>query len=218
MEGVQGWIATIATVVQTVVVVFGIGFAIVQLRQVRSARNLDTIQTVFEGFATTQAYKERWSILTAGTVRVDETDEEHFLLCMRTSDYFQRVGFLASHGFVDVAYVLRMYSGTILSLWQCLRPFVEYMRTTKGLSNYSYEFERLAKLAEAYRRTTFRGETIAFAASGTPASSAPAPTDAAPTDVAATDVAATDVAATDVAATDVAADDAAGPSASPAAS
>lgn len=155
-------VASIATIFESVVVATGIAFAVVQLRELRRARNLETIKLVFEGFHDRGAYAERDAILERGPVVPEEASSEERLLYMWTADYFQRLGFLSDQGFVSRDYINRMYSGTIISIWDCLEPFVGYMRGQAGLSNYSCDFQSLVESAREYRSRAYPGEALRF--------------------------------------------------------
>jgi hypothetical protein len=155
--------AQVASLVQATVVIIGVGFAMTQIRLIQRARHLETIKMVFEGFHDREGYVERQRILAAGRVDVDSLTPEAFLTCMRTADYFQRIGFLTNHGFISRKYVIGMYSGTTISCWRCLQPFVRHMRKEVGLSNYSADFETLVGEAIRFRERKFPNENLRFA-------------------------------------------------------
>jgi hypothetical protein len=157
-------LSDIGALVQSAVVVLGVVFAVFQLRQIEKARHLETIKMVFEGFDDRAAYADRQRILDVGQVHVPSMTHEDFLTFMRTADYFQRMAFLSKRGFLSRRYILEMYSGTVVSMWQCLGPFALHMRSERGLSNYSCDFEELATAAIEYRSRRFPEEVLRFAA------------------------------------------------------
>src|SRR5712692_7589286 len=118
-------LAELAVILQALILAVGIIFAVVPWLQAQKARHLATIEIVFEGFHNAEAYRERQAILARGPVAVKDISQDEQFKLMGTSDYFQRIGFLVNHRFISGRYVLQMYSGTIVSIWECVRPFVE---------------------------------------------------------------------------------------------
>ncbi|TMR04730.1 hypothetical protein ETD83_08060 [Actinomadura soli] len=161
-------LAEAATIIQAVTVILGILFAIMQLRQVSLARNLETMKSLFDGFAELSSYAERKAILDTGPVEPQTASEQDLLLYARHADFFHSLGFHSRNKFVSRRYLLELYSGGIISMWQCLEPFVQYMRDEKGVSNYSHDFEALAAAAQAYRAKNFPSESLRWAAGSEP--------------------------------------------------
>ena len=157
-------LADAATIIQAVIIVLGILFAVVQLRQVSMARNLETMKILFDGFDELSSYAQRKAILDTGPVDLATASEQDLLLYAQQADLFHSLGFYSRNRFVSRRYLLELYSGGIISMWQCLEPFVQYMRTEKGVSNYSHDFETLAAAARVYRAKKFPSENLSWAA------------------------------------------------------
>ncbi|MFD0689160.1 DUF4760 domain-containing protein [Actinomadura fibrosa] len=157
-------LADAAAIIQAIAVILGILFAVVQLRQVSMARNLETMNTLFDGFDELSTYAERKAILDTGPVDPATASERDLLLYARHADFFHSLGFYSRNKFVSRRYLLELYSGGIISMWQCLEPFVQYMRDEKGVSNYSHDFEDLATAARAFRAKRFPSENLSWAA------------------------------------------------------
>lgn len=140
-------IGAAATVVQTLVVVLGIRFAVASLRQNETSRNLEAIKALLDGMSAPEGYAERYAILDRGTVRPEELSREDYLLYLRTCDQFQRVCFLARQEFMSGDYLVRMFSATLVSLWGCVEEFARDVRTRRGLSNFAEDFGWFANRA-----------------------------------------------------------------------
>lgn len=153
-------------VVVNLALLVGLPAALWQLVELTRTRNLQGILDTFSDFHERDAYRDRDAILARGPVEPEELDQSDYELYMRTADFFQRLGFLSRRGFISKKYVLDMYSGTVLAMWSCLCPFVQYMRTQQGLTNYSTDFEELAESAVSHRKRRYSAERIRFAEAG----------------------------------------------------
>lgn len=167
-------ITVVATVVQTIVVVLGVRFAIISLRQGEASRNLEVIKGLIEGLSSPEGYAERYAILDRGKVDPASLSREDHLMYLRVCDQFQRISFLAGQDFMSGGYLIRMFSATLVSIWECVEDFVSYMRIQKGLSNFAVDFELFAGEAANYRREHFPGEVLRLALSPAPRQRSPA--------------------------------------------
>ena len=167
-------IGIVATVVQTVVVLLGVRFAITSLRQNEASRNLEAIKALIDGLSSPEGYVERYAILDRGNVNPAELSREDQLLYMRVCDQFQRISFLARQEFMSGDYLIRMFSATLVSLWGCVEEFVTHVRTQKGLSNFAVDFEWFASESASYRRQHFPGEVLRLAIGPAPSQQSPA--------------------------------------------
>lgn len=156
-------IGAVATIIQTVVVILGVRFAVTSLRQSEASRNLDVIKSLIEGLSSPQGYAERYAILDRGKVAPGELSREDYLLYLRTCDQFQRIGFLARQEFMSGDYLIRMFSATLVSLWTCMEDFVRFVRNEKGLSTFAVDFEWFAAESASYRHQRFPGEVLRLA-------------------------------------------------------
>lgn len=150
-------ISAAAAVVQTVVVVLGVRYAVTSLRQNEQARNLEIIKTMLDAMSSPAGYVERYAILERGTVHPEGLTREDYLLYLRTCEQFQRICSLARH---EPLTVVRMFSATLVSIWGCVELFVLDVRARRGLTNFAEDFEWFAERAGAYRRQRFPGEML----------------------------------------------------------
>jgi hypothetical protein len=167
-------ISVVATVVQTIVVLLGVRFAIASLRQNEASRNLEVIKALIDGLSSPDGYAERYAILDRGKVNPAGLSREDHLLYLRVCDQFQRISFLARQEFMSGDYLIRMFSATMVSIWGCVEEFVGYMRTEKGLSNFAVDFEWFAGESALYRRQHFPGEVLRLAIGPVPGQRSPA--------------------------------------------
>jgi hypothetical protein len=117
-----------------------------------------------DSLSSPEGYAERYAILDRGKVDPVELSRGDHLLYLRVCDQFQRISFLARQEFMSGDYLIRMFSATLVSLWECVEEFVGYMRTQKGLSNFAIDFEWFASESASYRRQHFPGEVLRLAA------------------------------------------------------
>jgi hypothetical protein len=167
-------ISVVATVVQTIVVLLGVRFAITSLRQSEASRNLEVIKALIDSLSSPEGYAERYAILDRGKVNPAVLSREDHLLYLRVCDHFQRISFLARQEFMSGDYLIRMFSATLVSIWGCVEEFVNYMRTQKGLSNFAVDFEWFASESASYRRKHFPGEALCLAIGPAPCQRSPA--------------------------------------------
>lgn len=143
--------ANIALIVQTGAIIGGLAFALTQLRQGRTTRNLETISLIFDGIHDRGSYEARRRLAEFADRDMASLGSEEHLDASTTTDLFQRLGFLASNGFIDKALVLSLYSGLIVEMWSVLEPFVQHTRADRQLENYALDFQRLAAEAAIFR-------------------------------------------------------------------
>ena len=153
-------IGAAATVIQTIVVVLGVRFAVASLRQNEASRNLEVIKALLDGMSSPEGYVERYAIFDRGAVRPEELSREDYLLYLRVCDQFQRICFLARQESMSGDYLVRMFGATLVSLWGCVEGFAGDVRTRRGLTNFAADLEWFANRAADYRRRRFPGEIL----------------------------------------------------------
>lgn len=139
-------------VVQTCVVVAGVIFAVLQVRDIRTNRQLTAITNMFADFHQEVAYERRHRVLSGPTVDLQALSPQEYLDRMQVADFYQRIGYLCRAGLLDRRHVLEMYSGAIVRTWAALEPYVQMRRTREGLRGYSKDFEVLATAAADHER------------------------------------------------------------------
>ncbi|MEO5921399.1 MAG: hypothetical protein ABIQ01_09690 [Pseudolysinimonas sp.] len=140
-----------STIVQAVVVVAAIAFSVTQVRQGARSRELSSLQDVFAGMHSVEAYERRDRVLGHASDVNDWTYAER-IEARKEADHLQRIGFYIRHRFLRRRLVLEMYSLLIINLWRAEKTFVEAERMRMGAPLYSSDFEDLAVAAERYRK------------------------------------------------------------------
>ena len=121
-------VSAISTAIMTAVVAISAIFALRQLREIAKTRSVEVIDLLFRTFHTDQARKDRQYIYSAQVPSYETATEETREQVDRVIDLYERIAFIATHGLVDRNVILEMYSGTYLTVWNCVRRYVEAKR------------------------------------------------------------------------------------------
>ncbi len=156
----EALIATIASVISTLVIAIGAVTAIVNLRHVRASNELEGIVAIEENFRSPEmqaalryvqlelpiqlndpAYRE--SLARRGFIDLQEHPE--LIVC----NWCNTMGTLVKHHVVSEAMFMDLFARLIAFCWTSLEPVVALMRRSRGDVQY-HDFEYIALRAERW--------------------------------------------------------------------
>lgn len=143
-------VANIATLVQTAVVIAGVGFALSQLRQANQARELEALLRIFDRMRSDgrRASIEHMLTLSADISEWDDADLE---IAHSEHEDFEQLGFLVRHRFLRERLIMEMYSLLIIDAWRALQPFELAEQERMGAPGFGRSFRELSNRATIYR-------------------------------------------------------------------
>lgn len=142
--------ASVATVLQTVVVIAGVWFAVSQIRQSTQARELESLVAIFDRMRAPERGASIEHLLTLPPAISEWADAD---LAVADSEHqdFEQLGFLVRHRFLREQLIMEMYSLLIIDAWRALESFERAERDRMGAPGFGRSFERLAIRATKYR-------------------------------------------------------------------
>jgi hypothetical protein len=143
-------VVSVATLLQTLVVVAGVWFAVSQIRQSTQARELESLVAIFDRMRAPERGASIEHLLTLPPTLGDWTDEDLAVAASEHQD-FEQLGFLVRHRFLREQLIMEMYSLLIIDAWRALEPFERSERDRMGAPGFGRSFERLASRATKYR-------------------------------------------------------------------
>ena len=151
-------IANIARIVSSVVVISGIIFGIIQIRQYQQQRqDVAAVQLVnsFQSPDFNKSLRKVWSLPDAASWQeLQELGNEWEAAAFQVGMTLETMGVLVYRRIVPLAILDELMGDAILVLWRKLQPWVEHLRIEQKRDSAYEWFQRLAeRLAEKERRT-----------------------------------------------------------------
>ena len=145
-------LANVAEIISAVIVVGGIIFALLQMRQTRQQRRELAAIELFRSFGSpqfTEAYRNVLHFpdgLSAAELKRRYPDAEHYAIMI--SSTMENVGVMMHQRIVPSVVVSHLIGSTTIILWNKLRPWVHDLREELGSENAFEWFQWLAERME----------------------------------------------------------------------
>lgn len=148
--------AALATWVYATLVFITVIYAVVQVRELRKNRKL---QTSFILFQELQAEKVRnarryiYDHVPMSTEGVDETElKKHAVACEEAIQMFHRVGYLLREKQIDPDSILENYWDVVWRCWRRTASLIRWSRDQRNNPEHFFAFEHLYNMCEEYRK------------------------------------------------------------------
>jgi hypothetical protein len=152
-------LASVATVLGVVFVVYAAIVALGQLKEMTKARHLEAMLQVYEMIGSESARKQRRIIYTELRSAPEDLTTDERELVEQVSVTFERIGKLVESDLVPRNELLEGHCEVILRCWKKLEPYIaHYRRVSSG--RHAKHFERLATLAQEYHLKHFPNENL----------------------------------------------------------
>jgi hypothetical protein len=144
----------------SIALIVGVVVGILQLRALRSQRQLEVVLRAYEPFLQeplTRAYwrVHNWEYETFAEFQRKATLEDWTDLDQVTT-FFEMMGVMHKRGVAKLDILDDLFAGSLVLMWSKVAPFVRGYRETANVHDYGVRFEALAKALDA--RLTARGE------------------------------------------------------------
>jgi hypothetical protein len=158
--GFHEWLSAWSTAAAAVVVSVSAVVAVVQLVELKKARQGEGVFHVLGVLNSEAMAKQREELLrTAPLPPAGSLPDGEFQAAWRrwrpVSIAFDQVGLLAQEGMVPPWIVLDMYRDTIVNTWDTLEPYILRERARRPFPLYQYHFEWLYEEACRFRRRPY---------------------------------------------------------------
>jgi hypothetical protein len=145
-------LASIATIIAAIVVVFAAYLTVRQLAEMTKSRHLEGMLKVYEMIGSDEARRSRRYIyekLRSEPESVSESERSHI---EEVSVLLDKIGALTESGLIPGALLFESHGVMIVRIWERLEPYILYYRQFRG-PKYVRHFERLAVSAQRYETT-----------------------------------------------------------------
>jgi len=157
-------IANIVEIVGILVIVFGLIFGLIQLKQNRAQRrDLAIFECAhsFEDEDFTEAYRLISELPTGmSKAQLDELDEKYESAAVRVGMKFETVGLLVHRGVIPIDVMEDLVGGAALTIWRVIEPWVEETRIHRSHPTfwewYQWLVERLIERGKKEREPAFK--------------------------------------------------------------
>lgn len=143
-------VVAVATLIQTAVVVAGVGFALRQIHQAKQARELESLVTIFDRMRPAERRASIEHMLTLPADIGDWREADRHVANSEHQD-FEQLGFLVRHRFLRERLIMEMYSLLIIDAWRALEPYELAEQERMGTPGFGRSFKELSERATAYR-------------------------------------------------------------------
>ena len=159
MEQVRDILGTLASVA----IVIGVVVGFMQLRALRSQRQVEQVLRAYMPFLEenlTRAYwnVHHWDFTSYDDFQRDATLDDWTDLDQVTT-FFEMMGVFYKRGVARLDLLDDLFAGSLLLIWSKIAPLIRGYRTAHNVHDYGLRFEALAKALDA--RLTARGEAHA---------------------------------------------------------
>jgi len=144
-------ISTLSSLVAAISVVFGVIFAVLQLRDLVKTRQTDLVMRLYSAYGSKE-FQEAW----VETLRLEFKDYNDYLKkygatseksvytsVNMVASFFEGIGILLHRKLVDIALVDDLFSSDIIVTWHKMKPIVEGWRKHFNRPQISEWFEYL---------------------------------------------------------------------------
>lgn len=141
----------------TYVILFATTFIIIkqQLITQMKAHDLQMVLTIFKELKTQDLISKRSYIYESFPENIEGIESSqlkaHIQKAETALDTFNRIGYLAYEGHIDVTPIMENYWSLIWRCWKKSKNLIIWARQQRGESEYFEYFEHLFDLSEAYR-------------------------------------------------------------------
>ncbi|KYC43250.1 hypothetical protein WA1_14250 [Scytonema hofmannii PCC 7110] len=145
-------ISAISSLIQTVVIIITVIFAVLQVRQTNRSHKLDVSIRLFDELSSPNSRKNRTFIYSLKGREPSQLTTEDFLIIDEVLSSLDRVWILIQNGQVDNEFVYDIYGEMFLKLWGVLHPTVIHERGRRG-NYYRQRTESLVKSVKKHFKT-----------------------------------------------------------------
>ena len=143
-------VASVAVVIQSLVVVCGIILAVNQLKEMTKTRHLEAMLRVYDMIGSPEARKQRRFIYAELKSKPGKLTSEEQEIMEQVSVTLDRIGKLAESGLMPQDDLLEGHYEVFIRTWKKLEPYIRHHRQIAG-NRWVQHFEKFAKIAEDYR-------------------------------------------------------------------
>ena len=148
MSSIWEAISAISSLIQTVVIIITVIFAVWQIRQTNRSHKLDVFIRLFDELSSPSSRKNRAFIYSLKGRDPSHLTTEEFLSIDEVLSSLDRVWILIQNGQLEKEFVYDTYGEIFLKLWGVLQPIVLHERGRRG----SYYRQRTESLIKSVRK------------------------------------------------------------------
>jgi hypothetical protein len=154
-------LASISTVLGSIVVIWAAIVALGQLKEMTQTRHLEAMIQVYDLIGSKEARGHRRFIYTKLKSKPEKLTTEEWGIVEDVSVTFDRIGNLVEHGLIPKGELYDGHCSVIAKLWIKLEPYIMYRRQLLG-TRFVEHFEKLALDAREYYSEHFPGQTLSI--------------------------------------------------------
>lgn len=145
-------ISTASAIVVAVSVVLGLGFTMLELRNLARTRRTDVIMRIYDRFGSKEMVEAIKSVGQLRSQSLEFPPKEALTGVTQVAIIFEGLGVLLEQNLIDIELVNSLFGPTLVSLWEPIQPVIQGMRKSLKepffFSHFEYLYNRLAE----YRR------------------------------------------------------------------
>ncbi|HUI24323.1 MAG TPA: hypothetical protein VLY82_08060 [Nitrososphaerales archaeon] len=145
-------ISTASAIVVAVSVVLGLGFTMLELRNLARTRRTDVIMRIYDRFGSKEMVEAINSVGQLRSQSLEFPPKEALTGVTQVAIIFEGLGVLLEQNLIDIELVNSLFGPTLVSLWEPIQPVIQGMRKSLKepffFSHFEYLYNRLAE----YRR------------------------------------------------------------------
>ena len=146
MSIITNWISNI-----NIIVIIPLILTCIELVQIHKTRTAEILYNIFNDIHTTDNMQNIEWLYTMDLSNYSILTTENKRRIDDTIDVFTRISFLCEKKLLPKKYILQMYSGLIIHVWQHAQQYIISKRTATGITNYAIYFEKMYKRSLKYR-------------------------------------------------------------------
>ncbi len=141
-------ISAISSLVQTIVIIVTVGFAILQIKQTNQSHKLDVSIRLFDELSSPSSRKNRAFIYSLKNKDPSQLTTEEILIVDEVLSSLDRAWILVENKQIDSKFVYETYGEIFLKIWGVTQPIVMHERNRRG----NYYRQRTENLIKSVRR------------------------------------------------------------------
>lgn len=141
-------ISAISSLIQTIVIIVTVGFAIFQIRQTNQSHKLEVSIRLFDELSSPSSRKNRAFIYSLKGKDLSQLTTEELLIVDEVLSSLDRAWILIENKQIDSKFVYETYGEIFLKVWGVTQPMVTHERKRRG----SYYRQRTESLIKSVRR------------------------------------------------------------------
>lgn len=141
-------ISAISSLIQTIVIIVTVGFAIWQIRQTNQSHKLDVSIRLFDELSSPSSRKNRAFIYSLKSKDSSQLTTEELLIVDEVLSSLDRAWILIENKQIDSKFVYETYGEIFLKIWVVTQPIVMQERKRRG----NYYRQRTESLIKSVRR------------------------------------------------------------------